>query len=879
MENCSGFTLGTGMNNDQGYTGLQQRTNTLRSSGSPPYNGGYDYVALHHHAARYGWTVQQLYQRCQHFGMIVPQPMDGNSIVTMDNPWPGLPMRSSMAQNQQKVSSNLGKVPAVIMANGQPALAIRSRRKVKAGPGNSTGLVQVPITPFCVSLLATAGNFGQNKSGEQVSLSLTDVSTSGGLSTENRNAMHTERATVNNLASVVKKSAVPARRSSQGKRKAVGEADTVTKRQRSSGNLPFGKPEVWADRRQQLCETVPYYDSYQSSWYAPKLDARSMLLAKDDSPRSYTDDQIIITRATGAMSTDPDNKTSMIQTKSHSKNDNTVKAIQLACKSKKAIVILASGKCTSLPSEMPYNFQVLDQYWITDYWWEKNNGFAVFKCRFERCEPERQPWYAAKDKVFPTPDYEVTCSAESCSHCHGQYLQVYQVWMCLNHECQSFWKLPNGSDPDENVLVFNDAFLKKRTVWTGKKEFDIKPAQFDPSTHDSAQYVYSRDGWYGFWCEKCGQCSSRENWSSWNCPCGNSRTVDPPILTPKQTNVGFDDDKKMVTSISKTPKSTIQPKVTIAGKYTIETYVINEGNRVHHFRSCPELNAQPNGPDQLFEELQIAKDLKLQRRLLGHSTSRTPTGTLTRHFSQNFGLPYKFVVAQDSTPFKDAPSLICHAMQRQIWAGETVGMDASKPFNEMLVVGYRSEGGMGYHDDGEKELGSTVSTLSLGSEAVMKFRYKGKYHDPPLNFKTDLFKPEKEVVAGVPLEIPRQLLQQWMSEHKDATKEQMKAQFKKYPAVREIMNGTEKLAFHKDVVQILLKHGDICIMEGPDIQKFMEHEVEPLGCLRFALTSRHILRHMVTPEELHMGDFDVSAYPKYEGLIDSTASTSSSRNA
>lgn len=52
-------------------------------------------------------------------------------------------------------------------------------------------------------------------------------------------------------------------------------------------------------------------------------------------------------------------------------------------------------------------------------------------------------------------------------------------------------------------------------------------------------------------------------------------------------------------------------------------------------------------------------------------------------------MPYKFVVAQDSKPFKDAPKVVLNALSRMTWAGHKVVTDGSfKDFNELLVLGY-----------------------------------------------------------------------------------------------------------------------------------------------------------------------------------------------
>lgn len=58
---------------------------------------------------------------------------------------------------------------------------------------------------------------------------------------------------------------------------------------------PVGNPEVWAFKRQQLCETLPYYNAYQSGAYMQDGVARSMLIDKEVGIRDKFDSQVVIT--------------------------------------------------------------------------------------------------------------------------------------------------------------------------------------------------------------------------------------------------------------------------------------------------------------------------------------------------------------------------------------------------------------------------------------------------------------------------------------------------------------------------------------------------------------------------------------------------------
>lgn len=91
---------------------------------------------------------------------------------------------------------------------------------------------------------------------------------------------------------------------------------------------------------------------------------------------------------------------------------------------------------------------------------------------------------------------------------------------------------------------------------------------------------------------------------------------------------------------------------------------------------------------------------------------------------------------------------------------------------------------MGYHDDGEKELGPTVASISFGASATMSWRPKKKNAIP----------------------------------------------------------GGASTAKNKkgDVLKIILRHGDVMIMDGANIQRYYEHQIEAHGRIRFAMTCRHV---------------------------------------
>lgn len=62
---------------------------------------------------------------------------------------------------------------------------------------------------------------------------------------------------------------------------------------------PNDCPEVWADNRTELCETLPYYRSYKSACYHTGGIVRGFMFAKCGNSRDYTDASVVISGAGG----------------------------------------------------------------------------------------------------------------------------------------------------------------------------------------------------------------------------------------------------------------------------------------------------------------------------------------------------------------------------------------------------------------------------------------------------------------------------------------------------------------------------------------------------------------------------------------------------
>ncbi|KJA27877.1 hypothetical protein HYPSUDRAFT_130554, partial [Hypholoma sublateritium FD-334 SS-4] len=197
--------------------------------------------------------------------------------------------------------------------------------------------------------------------------------------------------------------------------------------------------------------------------------------------------------------------------------------------------------------------------------------------------------------------------------------------------------------------------------------------------------------------------------------------------------------------------------------------------KIHHIQA-----GNPNGrqeADEIFLEYQEqAASGKLQfRRWPLRAVSRGPL--LTNYFSHNAGEPYKYVGGDANTvPFNLAPTAVCNA-RRLIEKRVKQALNIPVIFNEVLSAAYMERQKMAFHSDNEVGLGPVVAGLSLGSPALMHFRLHPR------------FDPEREK-RGI-------------------------------------------------LLSIVLRHGDILVMDGAGVQECYEHTVVPNN-FRIAATARQI---------------------------------------
>ncbi|KAF2656445.1 hypothetical protein K491DRAFT_757547 [Lophiostoma macrostomum CBS 122681] len=617
---------------------------------------------------------------------------------------------------------------------------------------------------------------------------------------------------------------------------------------------PSGRPEIWADGRQELCETLHYYRAYHSGGYTNNGHAWAFMFDKTAHTRDFIDSDVVISRAGGGM---VPGKEAGEMTLGSDQNE--------------------TSQALSLRNSMEYLNPV-----PTYIWSEKTGEEAktVVRYRFEKFG-NKQSWWkpmGVADPValggLPPPAIQV------CRSCNGPSQQVYlQGWMCLHSSCPLFWKLPSGLEPIEGSLLYDPRFLKQKTTWPNDdQDFTLVPPAIEVSPQALAGEDCSRAFWNGIVCPTCGRCIMRLAWRGWICSCGFTK-VSPHTLVPaKSLSEPFFPLSNAYTPARDCHQSAIKLDVFFMYNYRVHVYTFpGIAGFVAHLIANKTIVEGPGGPNDMFEELQTV-DIGFERREL--DSGMTKGGSSTRHFSVNYGMPYKYVATTSSRPFTGSANAIKNTRSRLNWVAKTLlrqqqgekGREGSgwKEFNEVLALGYFEGQKIKYHDDGEVGLGPTIATLSLGAPGRMRIRMKGKYFNGVSRGDTYNDKPPVPLCKAYH---ERMRLVNELAVLKATDTKAYKARLKKIPKELGLNRGTAK-----DALDLTLGHGDIVIMDGEDLQKFYEHAVEHAGKLRFALTCRHIALESL--KEKDKPTYEVEPDEGfYDGSLVGTAAATSERSA
>ena len=628
---------------------------------------------------------------------------------------------------------------------------------------------------------------------------------------------------------------------------------------------PRGQPEIWAESRHHLCESLSgLYASWQGSYYGKSGVAKAFMLDGNGHARDHLDENVIVLRASGSMAKDGDN--GMKQREDQEPN-HQYHAMVNAINQQSPVAVICGDKNSQVPSKMPHKYNSLDWYKVTHVWTERDR-FNVIKYRLEKLESATTGWWVPMDSE---PVVELGALGSSvkahCESCSSKYDQIYLCgWMCLNSKCEKFWCLPDGDTPDSAQLVYDPRFLKQKTSWVNEQA----PISFRFPLYTASAIAgedYKLENLRGMTCPECGKCNARVKWEGWNCTgCGFEHT---PKITPLPA-ASVQDQNYPVTdaypSSYDSALSHVKLSVEFSHNYRWITYkfkvsATEEGEVVHGIANRV-VREETGGPNEMWEDLQTNCHGLVRREL---------SNALMNSFTINYGMPYKFIAAGESLPFTDAPWPVTEAVSRLNWADRMTSGTAVKDqenFNELYLVAYLQDQSMSYHDDGEKGLGSTVATLSLGGRAEMNFRPKSPFYH---GMKTIHYKKKRMAVMTKDDPLPEfpnyEMRKQFLTEIRNGNlseDEEHERLAEMATALRAAYPAKQSHTKVDDYIKLSLGHGDIVIMRGAHLQKYYEHGVTPKGLMRYALTCRTVLPGHLKESELPNYEVDL-VQNEYDG--------------
>ncbi|KAG9201239.1 hypothetical protein G6514_005969 [Epicoccum nigrum] len=638
---------------------------------------------------------------------------------------------------------------------------------------------------------------------------------------------------------------------------------------------PLGQPAVWAETRMDLCETLHYFRAYQGACHSNGGFVRGFMFDKVAGTRDYIDSNVVIARAGGGQA--KDKESGEMRAARDQVEGVTCQNLRNCMSHYNPVVIIVGVDNPHMPSQPPHQYCVLDYFKPTHVWSEMSEGRQIVRYRFEKLNVDRQSWWRAKgmEDAIGLGDLAPPFS-KPCGTCAREFPQIYlNGWMCLHPTCGSFWRIfPSGPDssqgskpyePDEAALVYDPRFLKSHTPWPNDHHiYPLTSNDATTSPHALPGEDTSEAFTRGVVCPTCGRCTARLAWTGWACPCGWTRSPPHTLIPALSTREPLWPLSDAYTGSRDTHSPSVGVDVSFAHGYRINRYTLpGISGFVTHMIANASVVQAPGGADDMFEALQ-REDIGLARRRM--DSSMLKGGLWTRHFTVNFGMPYKFVAAAETRPFPADPGHAINAAREQLdWAARylfsslpAAPNDGSPntpspspspsqthipPFNELLALGYFESQRISYHDDGESGLGPTIATLSLGAPGVMRLRLKSAHHTGVS--KAGILVDARPLPGSLSYAARAKLLPQLAVLKGKVAPAAYADRLRQAPKQLGLVGG-KKAA---DALALRVAHGDVVLMHGEEVQRYFEHAVEHQGKLRFALTCRWVDPESLSEEE------------------------------
>lgn len=272
------------------------------------------------------------------------------------------------------------------------------------------------------------------------------------------------------------------------------------------------------------------------------------------------------------------------------------------------------------PTKLPHYYNVLDWFHVTYVWCEVVDGVVCYMARLEKINLREMSWWAPKETALSEPDFNSPkAERKPCTACNVESKVIFQQgFACLNPQCSKYFEFSMPVDHTE--LKYSEVFLSERTQYSGPEPGPILPPLPELEGED---FGYEERYRKGIVCSKCQCCSRRLEWRRWECEntdmsCSFTHSViQRPISVVDAIRQGNDADGDKVRVSRFICHASIKVKTASTKFYDICEYAIpNHENKsigfVRHFKPRKVVNELPDGPNDLFMQLQT-EDFGLQR--------------------------------------------------------------------------------------------------------------------------------------------------------------------------------------------------------------------------------------------------------------------------
>lgn len=399
-------------------------------------------------------------------------------------------------------------------------------------------------------------------------------------------------------------------------------------------------------------------------------------------------------------------------------------------------------ECDDSNEALHKRYLVLDHFRVGNIWMEPSSGPGdAFFVRFEKYDLNFASWWIVPE-IPPPPltrrDF-TSVPMTACPQCGKESAQIYvEDWFCCNFKCAHFGCNASGEEVASQELNYDPIFLKHRvprrplfTPW-----YDLQP-DFQATIEEYQEVGLSgkpgnkasADLWRAIVCPNCSQCTPRVFWHSWHCRVCKRVFECAPAGELYQRfsflqEFGVSETGHPSVDITCPNDYRTQPPL-VRPTYRMDRVFLHGGAYVTLLSPTAAFNQSDNGPNDLFNDFlaQAPRGPILLRRRRLYPFDRD-SGKRTPYFAAMYGEQYDFSALKSLTQ-EETPDSVSAAETLLINATDAEGgRDYKDKFNQASLECYFDDMLMPWHCEGDREIGSTVAMLSLGSKTEVRIRLK-----------------------------------------------------------------------------------------------------------------------------------------------------------